>query len=108
MQVFSILDAADQQFGAILNDRRTTIRLRYNPTSDRWSIDLAIDDLPTIVGTRITIGADILKAYNLDLGHLVALPVVVNSEPNRTSLPNGSVALYHFDDDEWQSFIKGE
>lgn len=97
MKEFPILDAADQQFGTILNNRRVTIRVRYNPTTDLWSFDLAIDDLPVLHGRRIVTGVDLLAPFNLDIGLIFALTTPGNEAlgPDRASLPAGTVKLYH-------------
>lgn len=94
MKEFPITNSADQQFGVVLNDRRVTIRIRYNPTTDRWSFDLSIDDLPVLYGRRIVIGTDLLKAFDFGIGVLFALPSVDGSLPDRSSLPAGLVRVY--------------
>ena len=45
MQEFTIVDAADQQWSAVLDGRRVTMRLRYNVTTNRWNLDLALDEV---------------------------------------------------------------
>lgn len=97
---FDIIDAADQQFGAILNKRRVTIRVRYNVTTDRWSFDLSVDNLPVLYGQRIVTGVDLLGAYDFGIGRLFAIPIVPGAVPDRINLPNGNVRLYHMTDDE--------
>lgn len=100
MEVFRIIDAADQQFGTIINGRRVTIRLRYNPTSERWSFDLAIDDLPVLQGRRIVTGVDLLAPFNLGLGLMFAAAVTPGAVPDRQALPAGTVKLFHASDAE--------
>lgn len=100
MEVFRIIDAADQQFGTIINGRRVTIRLRYNPTSERWSFDLAIDDLPVLQGRRIVTGVDLLAPFNLGLGLMFAAAVTPGAVPDRQALPAGTVKLFHASDEE--------
>lgn len=95
MNVFSIIDAADQQFGTIINGRRVTIRLRYNPTNDRWSFDLSIDDLPVLHGRRIVTGVDLLAPFNLGLGVIFAAEVTPGAVPDRDALPAGEVRVYN-------------
>lgn len=95
MNVFSILDHADQQFGTLINNQRVTVRLRYNPTSDRWTFDLSIDDQPVLHGRRIVTGVDLLAAFNFDLGMIVALAVTDGAEPDKSALPAGTVKLLH-------------
>lgn len=98
---FTVSDDADQLFSTILNDQRVTMRLRYNEKSDRWSLDLSVDDLPVLLGVRVVTETDLFDPYNLNLGVLFAIPS--NSEPlvpNRTNLPAGLVRLYHARDEE--------
>lgn len=95
MMVFNIIDAADQQFGTIINNQRVTIRLRWNLSSERWSFDLAIDDLPVLTGRRIVCGIDLLSPFNFGIGAIFALPAVPGAEPGREELPAGDVRLYH-------------
>lgn len=105
MQEFPILDEADQLFGAILNNKRATMRLRYNPSSERWSLDLSIDDEPVLYGYRLTVGIDILRSFNFDLGKLVLIPFSETTKPDRTALPDGLIRLYHVTDEEWAEFV---
>ena len=100
MEVFRIIDAADQQFGTIINGRRVTIRLRYNPTSERWSFDLAIDDQPVLLGRRIVTGVDLLAPFNFGLGVVFAAAVTPGAVPDRQALPAGTVKLFHASDEE--------
>lgn len=100
MIVFSIVDAADQQFGTIVNNRRVTIRLRWNLSSGRWSFDLAIDDLPVLTGRRIVTGIDLLAPFDLGIGAIFALSAVPGAQPGRNELPAGDVRLYHATADE--------
>lgn len=92
---FEIINAPDQQWAAILNQRRVTLRLRYNGTTDRWSLDLSIDDLPVLHGRRIVSEIDLLAAYNFGIGVLFAYPITPGSVPDRASLPAGLVRLFH-------------
>src|ERR1044072_7620338 len=91
---FKIADAADQQFSAYLNNRRVTLRLRWNRTSGRWSLDLSIDDLPVLCARRIVTGVDLLSPFNLGIGGIFALAAVPGAQPGRAELPSGDVRLY--------------
>lgn len=105
MKLFEITDSPDQQFGMILNRRRVTMRLRYNPTSDRWAFDLAIDDLPVIHGRKITVGVDLLEPFRLGLGSIFAIETAAGGVPDRQGLPSGLVRLYHATDEEMNAAI---
>lgn len=100
MITFKIAEHPDQQFATILNGRRVTLRLRYNVTTERWSFDLSIDDLPVLHGRRIVTGVDLLAPFGFGIGMIVAAPIKPGSEPDRTSLPNGNVKLFHLTADE--------
>ena len=95
MTRFEIIDAADQQFSAILNNRRVTIRLRWNAFVTRWMFDLAIDDVPVINGRRVVSGLDLLAPFKLGIGVIFAAPVTGGTQPDRQALPKGTVRLYH-------------
>jgi hypothetical protein len=98
---FKITDAADQQFAAVLAGRRVTIRLRYNPTSDRWAMDLAIDDQPVLHGRRIVTGVNLIAPFDFNIGVLFAFsPGTEDPKPDRQALPAGTVRLYHTTEQE--------
>lgn len=103
MKEFPIIDAADQQFGAVLNDRRVTLRIRYNPTTDRWSFDLSVDDNPVLFGRRIVTGVDLLRAFNFGIGLIFAVSVTDNAVPNRANLPAGLVRVYYASEEEYEA-----
>ncbi|MBN9074289.1 MAG: hypothetical protein J0H34_22355 [Rhizobiales bacterium] len=95
MITFKISTEPVQQFATILNDRRVTLLLRYSVTTDRWSLDLSIDDLPVLVGRRIVTGIDLLEPFDFGIGMLVAAPIKAGAKPTREDLPNGNVKLFH-------------
>lgn len=97
---FNIADMPDQKLSVTLNNQRVTLRLRYNPSSDRWTLDLALDDLPIMHGRRIVLDVDLIEQLNLDIGHLFAVAVVPGAMPDRQQLVNGNVRLYHLSDGE--------
>lgn len=97
---FRILDEPRQKFSVLLNRRRVTFELWYSLTSDRWSMDLAIDGAPVVHGRRIVTGVDLLAPFNLGIGILFAAPEVRGAVPDRRSLPLGEVRLYHTTQEE--------
>lgn len=102
---FSIVDAADQQFGALLNNRRVTLRLRYNTSIKRWGMDVSIDDLPVLQGRKIVTGVDLLEPFDFDIGAIFAVPVKEGAVPDRQALVNGDVRLYHASAEEIASAL---
>ena len=101
MESFKIRDSADQQFSAVLNRRRVSIRLRYNPTSNRWAMDLSIDDQPVLHGRRIVTGVDLLRAYHFGVGIIFCVPPgLTNYDPGRAELIGGLVRIYTTTEEE--------
>ncbi|WP_116082120.1 hypothetical protein [Tropicimonas sp. IMCC34011] len=94
MKRITVSDHPDQQFSMIIAGRRITMRLRHNPTIDRWSFDLAIDDGWVLRGRRIVTGVDLLKPFGFGIGMIFAARTGPLSEPDRTALPAGDVELY--------------
>lgn len=105
MNIFTITDHADQQFGTIINGVRVTLRLRYNPTNDRWSFDLSLDDLPVLHGRRIVTGIDLLAPFDFGLGVMFAAAVKPGVVPDRNALPEGTVRFYQASQDEVDAAI---
>lgn len=97
---FDVADHADQQFSTVVAGRRVTIRLRYNPTSDRWSFDLSIDDLPVLHGRRVVTGVDLLAPFDFGVGAIIAAAVTPGAEPDRRGLPLGTVRLFAVTEEE--------
>lgn len=95
MREFLVTDAADQQFTAIFDGRRATIRLRYNVTANRWMLDLSIDDAPVLVGRRLVLDRDILAAFDFGIGAIFVSTNDPTAEPGRDELPGRIVRLYH-------------
>ena len=91
---FDIADHADQKFATTLTGRRVSIRLRYNPSVDRWTFDLSIDGDAVLHARRVVPGVDLLAAFDFDIGAIFALPEK-NEQPGRTELPEGRVKLFH-------------
>lgn len=83
-----------QRFSVLLDRKRVTFQLWYSLTTDRWSMDLSIDDKPIIHGRRIVTGVDLLAPFHLGIGVIIAFSAN-NSTPNRENLPNGTVGLFY-------------
>jgi hypothetical protein len=93
---FKITNSPDQQFSAILDNKRVTLRLRFNTVDNRWSFDLALDDEPILYGRKIVTGVDLLNSFDFGIGILFCLADADNNiEPGRIELPNRLVKLYH-------------
>ncbi|PHP66554.1 hypothetical protein CSC94_12760 [Zhengella mangrovi] len=95
MRQFTIIDAADQRFDTLINGKRVSIRLRYNVSTDRWTMDLAVSSTPVLEGRKIVPGVDLLGAFDLGLGIIF---VSGEAAPRYSDLINGTAILYHADD----------
>lgn len=95
MLEFRITQDPNQQFAMILNGRRVTFRLWWSRVTDRWSLDLAMDDVPIVTGRKIVNNVDLLRRFNLDIGALFCVPIMAGAVPDRTNLPNGNCKLFH-------------
>ena len=100
MNRINIRDHADQQFGTIINGRRVTMRIRKNPTTDRCTLDLSIDDQPVLHGRKIVTGVDLLAPFQFGLGVIFAASVVSGTEPTLDALVGGSVRVFSATDEE--------
>ncbi|QJD54324.1 hypothetical protein [Aminobacter phage Erebus] len=105
MQEIIISNDADQQFGLILNNRRVTMRVRYNVTTDRWAFDLSVDDQPVLYGRRIVTGVDLLAPFALNIGAIFAVSTAAGDVATRDALPAGLVRLYHVSDEELDQYV---
>jgi hypothetical protein len=97
---FRILDEPKQKFSTVLNNRRVTFQIWYSVTTQRWSMDLAIDGAPVLHGRKIVTGVDLLAAFSFGIGVIFALSEVRDSIPDRSGLPLGTVKLYHTTQEE--------
>ena len=95
MRRIFVADVPDQQFALRTDTGRLTLRLRFNPTTDRWSFDLARDDDWILYGRRITTGTDLLGAFGLGVGMLFAHETSPTDVPDRAGLVSGRVRLFH-------------
>lgn len=100
MNRINIRDFADQQFGTIIDSRRVTMRIRYNPTTDRCTLDLSIDDQPVLHGRKIVTGVDLLAPFDFGLGVIFAASTVDDAEPTLDALVDGTVRLFSASDAE--------
>lgn len=85
----------DQQFSILAGSRRITMRLRFNPTTQRWTFDLARDNAWILRGRRIVTGVDLMRGTGIeDVGVIFAHIDKPNAVPDRAGLSSGAVRLY--------------
>lgn len=107
MQRFILIDSPDQQFEAILEQRRVTLRVRYNTTAKRWTFDLSVDDQPVLHGRRIVRGIDLLAPFDFGIGIIFATEDSPTEphEPNYANMIEGLVRLYQTTTEEIDAAI---
>lgn len=102
---FQISTDPDQKFATVINNRRVTFRLRYNTTTERWSFDLSMDDLPVLYGRRIVTGVDLLAAFDFDIGIIFAWPITPDGVADRQGLPAGDVRIFQTTEAEVETIV---
>ena len=95
MRRILVADLPDQTFALRTDGGRITLRLRLNPTTDRWSFDLARDDDWVLYGRRIVTETDLLRAFDLGVGAIFAAAATPQDVPDREGLVSGRVRLFH-------------
>lgn len=92
-----MIAAYDQSMHFVANGRTVTARLRYNVTTQRWSLDLTIDDVPVLVGQRMPVNTDALAAYQFGIGSLMLYAENDATLATYENVQSGIVQLVHID-----------
>ena len=98
--VLPVIASTNQAMSTIIDNRLIEFRFWYNPTSDRWSVDVAIDDEYVLYGRRMVTGVDILAPFRLGIGAIYLEGPSEHDEPNRANILNNFVKIYSVTDDE--------
>lgn len=94
---FDIIDAPGQVFSTVVNNRKITIRLRYNTVSEHFSMDLSIDDVPVLTGRKVTSEVDLLQPFDFGIGSIFAADIDGKGrEPTLANFVSGITRLYHY------------
>lgn len=90
-------DAPGQIFSLIVAGRKVTLRLRYNTTTKRFALDLAIDETDVLKGRKLVTNVDLLAPFNLGIGSIfAAAPDGSPIEPTIEAFATGRVKLFHY------------
>lgn len=101
MREIVLTDAPDQEFSTILNGRRCRLRFRYSPTTERFSFDLDIGDVPAIRGRRVVLGVDLLAPFGLGIGRIFAADYEGKGAlPTKAAIAERRVRIFHITEDE--------
>ncbi len=95
MQIIPVIAAYDQAVSLVMAGQRVTLRLWYNVTTQRWSLDLSRDGAPVLTGKRMPLGTDVLAAHGFGLGALLFHSDKVGAVADYASVINGTVQLIH-------------
>lgn len=94
---FDIIDAHGQIFSTVVDNRKITIRLRYNEESEHFSMDLGVDDVPYLTGRKVTSEIDLLQPFDFGIGSIFAADVDGKGRPpTLANFVSGVVKLYHY------------
>lgn len=96
MKEFIVTDAADQQFAAVLNGRRLTLRLWWNHETDYWSLSIYEGETALMLGRRIVPGINLIRRYALGIGWIFAR----GEAKGRDAFNSGALRLYQADPGE--------
>lgn len=92
-----VLDQPGQMFSTVTNGRKITIRLRYNTVTDRFSMDLSIDEQPALTGVKLVSNVDFLEPFDFDIGKMFVAGVRnAETEPTLAAFAEGRVKLYQY------------
>lgn len=94
---FNIINAPGQRFSTVIADQKVTIRLRYNTLSDRFAMDLAIDEVPVLTGRKVVSEVDLLSPFDFGIGAIFAADIDGRGrEPTLDAFVAGHVKLFHY------------
>lgn len=86
-----------QVFSLVVDGQKISLRLRYNTSSERFSMDLAIDETPRLTGRKVVTNVDLLKPFDLGIGAIfAAAPDGSPVPPTIEAFADRKVRLYHF------------
>jgi hypothetical protein len=97
---YPVLPSKLQTFNCTLNGRSCTITLRYNDFNSRWYMDISMDGVTKVTGRMLPADVDVMRAYDLDIGRLVAAMWEANSEPDYDNFTTNKVRLVHATEEE--------
>lgn len=92
-----VLAQPGQMFSTVTNGQKITIRLRYNTATERFSMDLAIDEVPALTGVKLVSNVDFLEPFDFGIGKLFVAGVRdAETEPTLQAFADGRVKLYQY------------
>lgn len=91
-----ITESANQEFSVDIAGRNVRFNLRYQDIGAGWFVDVSIDGVPVLAGSRVNSGARVLGSLALDFeGDFVPIPKGQTAgELLRDSWNNTHVLLY--------------
>lgn len=97
MQVLPLTTEPIQIFEVQLDNIIYKFRVIYNTRGDYWTFDISnANDEPLAAGIKIVLGVDLIRAYRLDMGSLIAVNISDNQEdPGSQAALGTDVLLYH-------------
>lgn len=92
-----VTNAPGQEFSTFVAGQKVTIRLRYNTSSERFSMDIAIDEQPALTGRKVTTNVDLIAPFDFGIGSIFAAGVEDMSLPaTLENMASGDVKLFHY------------
>lgn len=94
----ALSDAPDQEFALILEGESVIMRLRWNPTVERWHMDLRIATEVVMVGRRVVPGVDLIEPFDFGIGRIFAWPINEGATVNYDDMVSGATRLFQAND----------
>jgi hypothetical protein len=86
-----------QIFSLVVDGQKVSLRLRYNTHSERFSMDLSIDETPRLTGRKVVTNVDLLKPFDFGIGSIfAAAPDGSPVKPTIDAFAARQVRLYHY------------
>lgn len=102
---FNVTGEPDQQFSAVVDGRRLTLRLWYSTFTERWSLDVSVDGEPVVAGRKIVTGVDLIEPFSLKIGVIFAATSDESGVVDRDAFTDGTASLYHATESEVNAAI---
>ena len=87
MTIIPVTSDPAQSFEITLEGQTVTLTLNYQTLSDGWVLGIEREGEPILVGQRLVMGTDLLRAHNFGLGGIFLFAAEESgTDPGRTDL----------------------
>ena len=95
----SIANHPDQELSVRFSDQDVRLKILFNPSANRWTMDIWIDGVLRLAGRKLLASIDIIEPYDLGIGHIYVVDTrMQKQQPERYNFPAGDVRLIWSDE----------